>query len=149
MPENAPLSSESAAASLDSIRRAQDAGLKRGLYPRWVAIAISLWAGALAATVATVAWLPLFLAGILAGAIYRRKHGAWVREITSRRDLWIVLVLGALLGAVFIAGYVGLTRFGAQWAPLAAGACVSVTLFLIMEITYAPVRARLRDVVAA
>jgi hypothetical protein len=133
---------EEARAALASIERARAAGLKRGLYPRWFAVAMSLWAGALAATVGSAVWLPLFAAGLLAYVLWCRRLDAWVEEVQTRRDLWLVVLMGLGFGALFIAGYLGRWHYGWAWAQLAAGLVVAVGPFGLTELAHGSARTR-------
>jgi 4-amino-4-deoxy-L-arabinose transferase-like glycosyltransferase len=133
-----------ARAALAAADRMAAAGLDRGLYPRGFAFAMSLWAGSLAATVGSAVWLPLFAAGLVGYTGYRRRRGAWVREVQGRGDLAVVLVLGLLVGAVFVGGYVARWHFDLRWAQPVAGVVVAAGLLTATELTYGRTRARLR-----
>lgn len=132
-----------ARATLVALERTKSAGLKRGLYPRWFAAVSSLWAGAVAASVGSAVLLPVLFGGFFAIWYYRRKRGAWIREVQSSRELWLVIPLGLMFGALLLSGAVVRDLYDLPYAPLVGGVVVAAGLFSILEIAYRPLRARL------
>lgn len=130
-----------------SAERMRLAGLRRGLYPRWFAAATALWAGVSATLIAVESpvWILLFVAGLIGYQLYRRKKGAWVQEVNSRRELLLVVALAILVCLIAAGGYVGRQHFDISWAPVISGATIALGLFLLMEITYRPVRTHLNS----
>lgn len=127
---------DEARASLASLERMKSAGLHAGRYSRSFAVVMSVWAGALAATVGSAALLPLFAIGLIAYAVYRRRQGAWIREVETRQDLGWVVVFGLLVGAIFIGGYVARAQLDVRWAQSVAGLVVAAGLFVLTEAAY-------------
>lgn len=136
---------DEARSALASVEQFSSTGLKRGLYPRWFAVAMSLWAGVLAATVGMAVWLLIFGGGLIGYWLWRRRVGAWVREINSRADLWRVITLSIVFGGLFVGGYVGRYHYELPWAPIVAGVVVAIGLYVTTEIAYRPVRTRFKS----
>ena len=146
MPNTTELTSpDEAKAALASVEQMTITGMKRGLYSRRFAVVMSLWAGVLATLVGldSPIWLLWLFAGIFAFFAWRRKQGAWIQEVQSPRELWRVIPLGLLGGAVFIGGNVAQRDFGLGWAPFVAGAVLAVGLFLLTELGHRAARARI------
>jgi hypothetical protein len=139
------VSSQDAQQALASTEKMKSAGLRRGLYTRWFAGLTALWAGVLSALIAfeSPLWIPIFIAGIVAYQIYRRKKGAWVQEINSRREFLLVILSSLVVCAVAAGGYMGRQLYDLTWAPIAAGAAITLGLFALMEISYRPLRKQL------
>lgn len=129
---------EDAQDRLTEIERLGRAATRRGLYPRWFGGLIALWASGLAVAIGTASplWLPWLFAGFASYAYWHRRSGAAVAEVHSRRDIWLVLVAGLLLGLVFIAGRIGRENFGIEEAPWLAGAFIATATFALMEFSY-------------
>jgi len=128
--------------ALDSIEKMQAIGLEQGLYPRWFSVATALWSGLLAASMGSPWLLWILFGGFVAFSVWRRRTPAWIKEIQSKRDLVIVLCFSLLIGGLFIAAYIALKFYGLRWAPYLAGLLIAVIQYSIMEISYAPIRAR-------
>ena len=139
-----PTNPDDAKAALASVDRLSSAGLKRGLYPRKFALLLSLWAGVLAATVGMAIWPLVFVAGLFGHHFWRRRSGAWIREIGSRRDFWVVMVLSMVFGGLFVIGYVGRYDYGLTWLPVVTGAVVAIGVYATTEVAYGSVRARIK-----
>ncbi len=122
--------------TLNAIQQTSERGAQRGLYSRTYAIGLALWGGAIAATIETVAWPIVFIAGCVAHYYYKKRKGAWIREIQTRRDLWIVAGLSAVTGAAIVGGYIGLKYYALAWAPVAAGILVFTLIFTTTELSY-------------
>lgn len=121
--------------ALASADRASQAGFRRGVYPRWLAAVLAVWAGALAVTVGHVVWFLVFGAGLLIHWHWRRRNGAWMREIQSARDLWIVLPAALVVGGLYLGAYLARVN-GVTWVPYAAGLAIAIGLFAITEWVY-------------
>lgn len=131
---------DEASDALASIEKMTASGLKRGQYPRWYAVALSLWGGTLAATVGSWLWPLVLVGGLIAYYFWRKRTDARIKEIRSTRDLWVVLALSAVVGLIFVVGLIGPQYFDWPWAPLLAGVVVAVVLFAATEIAYRPIR---------
>jgi hypothetical protein len=146
MPEPAPKPSpDEARAALASIEQTASDSCARAIYPRWLAAGMALWGGTLVTLGGMDSpWVvPLLFAGFIVYWLWRRAHGAAMREIHSRGGLVRVAVATLALVAIAIGGIVGRAQYGLAWAPYGAGAVIAAGLFAIMEICYAPLRARL------
>ena len=133
--------------ALSSVERMHDAGLRRGLYPRSFSVALGAWAGLLAFLIGIESgWWPLWLfAGFGGFYLLKRRQGAWLAEVHSKRQFWLLLLpAGLVCGVVFIAGNVGRQDFGLGWAPYASGVFIGVALFAVTWLAYEPTRARLQ-----
>ena len=128
--------------ALESVARLESAGIARGAYSRGFSLAIALWAGALVFTIAIESpfFLFLLIAGVYAAQWWRRRQGAWIKEVRSGRGLLLAIALALPAGALFIASNVARQDFGIAWAPAAGGAIMTTGLFLLMESVYAPAR---------
>ncbi len=141
-------STQEAQVALESVAEMASAGLRRGLYPRWFAATTALWAGSIAALIGLDSpfWLLIFFAGIAGLCVYREKRGAWVQEIRSWREFWLVVPGGViLLCGVALAGIIGWQHFGLFWTPIAAGMAISLGLFAVMELSYRPIRVQTKE----
>ncbi|MFK7846521.1 MAG: hypothetical protein AB8G77_14575 [Rhodothermales bacterium] len=135
---------------LPTIKEAEDAlaaahevkirSMKRGLYPRWYAVAIALWAGALCIAMESEIWLFIFVGGLIAHHFYKNEKGVWIKEIQSKRDLWITIAISLFAGFIYIAGYAGVSHYGLWWAPLVAGIVLFMLVFSTMELSYRSLR---------
>ncbi len=128
---------EDARSALDTVGEMQAVGLRRGLYPRRVAAAIALWAAALAVTVGTAWGIPVFTAGVLGLFWARNRQGAWVSEVESPRQFWlIILPLGLLAGGLML---VAAALREAGYLPLSftVAAALAGFLFLLSQRSHA------------
>ncbi len=132
-----PAEAQEALASVDALTlRAR----QRSAYSRAFAAAMSLWSGVLVATMGTGIWPLLFVGGLVAYIVWRKRTETWPREVESKRGLGIVLGLGALVGAAFIGAYIARVYMGQFWLPLLLGVVVAVLLFALSEKTYRALR---------
>lgn len=124
-----------AAEALRALAAAGDAAMGRGEYSRTFAILVAGWAGGLAVAVGLEAgWMLEWLfAGILGLILARRDAGAWVQEVPTPAAGRLVVALGLLFGALFIAGNVARQDFGIAPAPFLAGGVIAGGLFSLME----------------
>jgi hypothetical protein len=67
-----------------------------------------------------------------------------VQEVHTGRDLAVVLFGAAVVVAIAAGGLIGRSHYNLPWAPFAGGGVIAMGLFAVMEITYRPVRARLK-----
>ena len=119
--------------ALSAVELMQATGLKRGIYPRKFALACSLWAGALAASLGTGWLLVVLFSGLGAYHFWRQRHTeAWVNEIQSSHDLRKVLLLSVLVGGCFL-GALAALESGIAWAPYVAGILIAAILYSMME----------------
>lgn len=131
--------------ALAAVASTQSTSLRRGIYSRRFAVIVSLWAGALAASLGTGWLLIVLFGGIFAHHRWRQNHTeAWINEVQSVADLWKVVVLSVLVGGLFLGALVGLERFQWGWAPVIAGAIIAVTLYTTMELSYRQFWARVK-----
>lgn len=129
----------SAKAALSAVEADSARSWERGIYPQWFAIAYSLWAGALAATLATPIWLPLFFGGLAGYWRWRRDRPAWVSEVPTTKAAWFVWIAGLLIGGVFLLGFWLKVSQGWPWATWLSGIVVSVSVYSIAHRAYGAV----------
>ena len=140
-----PPSPDDAKEALSIAEQASQAGMQRGLYSRSFAAAASIWTGGIAAMIGLgwPIWFLIMVAGLIAGAIYKSKRGAWVQEAHSQREFWTFVVpLALLLCAIAFAGIAGNSAYGLVWAPIASGTFIAIGLYTIMELTHRKTRAQ-------
>ena len=118
---------EDARQALASVQEMSARGFKRGLYSRWYAIAVALWGGALAVTLETWLWPIVFAGGLIAHIIYRKKADAWVKEIHSKRDLWVVLAISGIIGMMYVGAYISVRYYDLGWVPVVAGIVIALS----------------------
>ena len=127
---------DEAADALDAVSSLTRSAVERSLYSDRFSALLATWAGLLGVAVGTESgWmLPLLFAGIFGLVFQRNRQGAWIHELRSRGELWLVLVMGLLVGALFIAGNVGLQEFGIAAAPWVAGGLIGVILYSLLYV---------------
>ncbi len=145
-PTSAP-DARQARAALDAVSHGIDAGLERGLYPRSFAAISAAWTGVTTALFGLEhpLWILLAAVGVFAYAYYRHRRGAWVQEVGTRGQLWLVLHGALLLCGLVLGGMVARERLGLEWAPVAAGAVIGLGLFAWMELAHRRTRARIAN----
>ena len=138
-------SADEANAALESVAKMTSAGLRHGMYPRWFAAAAGLWTGALAALIAfqSSLWILLFVVGVTGFARYRQRRAAWVQEVHSWREAFVVAAAVVVVCAIAVVGIVGWRDFGQVWAPIGAGAVIAAGVFTLLEASHRPARARI------
>jgi hypothetical protein len=124
--------------ALAAAQAAADAGFRRAIYPRWVAMATSAWAGLLTFLILSESEWTVLVALIGIGLLLWRNHraGATPREIGSRLDLALVVLLVLLLFGFIIGGALLAQRFGWAWAPAVIGAGAGLGLYAVMALSY-------------
>lgn len=134
------VSTQEAQQALSSVQAITAKARQRGVYSRSYAIGLALWAGAFAATMGSWLWLVVIAVGVWGYTSYRKKRGAWIKEVQTKRDLWIVLAFAVPIGALYVGAFVGLTHYAWTWAPWIAGFVIAALMFAITEIAYGPLR---------
>lgn len=138
-----------AAAALDSITQMTQLALRRGIYSRWFAAAVSVWVGAVAAATAydgpaaTGSIAALVVGGTLGLALWRHRSVARVRDVHGAVG---TVTAVAAIGALLAIGLLGARAFEVSelsWAPLASGGVVATVLFIALEIFRRTTQAKL------
>lgn len=133
------VSVEEARVALGEVETMEMKGKRMGVPSFCFSVGVSLWAGALAATAGT-GWLLLVLfVGMVGLFQQKQRRKAGILEVSGAGDVKRVVVMGLLLGAMFLCGWIGYDM-GYRWAPYVAGAVVAVSQFYLMERTYGPLR---------
>ncbi len=124
--------------ALASVAELSAVGFQRGLYSRWFALAMSIWAGLIGTLIVfeNPAWIVLAVIGVIVFFVYRSKKGAWAKEVHSKQDLVVVLAASFLLIAMFVAAMIGWHGYGWKWPPVVAGVLCSVGIFSLTEYAY-------------